>query len=667
MKFKLIISVILLTSFPLLVTGAAVIKPWHLLPNITFNSRECMMCKFSVSLVNYALRTQKGAEQIYRFTNSFCQIAHIESPLVCSNVTKLFNREIVKVLSNALVTSDQVCGYLSNNTCGHFNDPMADWEVNLNASTSLNQEELERLRAVHQMGLDSQREDDLKPYKVVHISDTHIDLGYQEGSISNCDEPLCCRTNSSGPVDGLPKIDAGYWGSYGACDVPLRTLESALKQINSTMAAQSDIEYIIWTGDIQPHDVWAQDKEAAIETYNRVFEKIFQYLPDVKIFPTFGNHEMVPVDSFSPSNLLSIARDDSPEWLYKKMDSFWSRWLPEDTVKTITKDGFYATLARPGLKVISLNTNFCHNKNFWLYIDATDPGDQLQWLIHELQISELQHEQVHIIGHIPPGSNDCLKVWSRNYNRIVRRFAKTITGQFFGHTHNNEFEIFYDDDFKNNSGLSFTKHQIDQGLSSPKPISVGLIGPSITTFVDLNPSFRIYTLDPSISFTPIQFETYYLNITAANQMAKSSPEQNPIWEIKNFSDDFNVTDILPASMHNLLLEMIDELKSFSPKPIKYGINSMLSNHLDKTQSETGEGGHAEGKPPQLTVDTSKLYKLFRLFHNYSDLYRRDLYDKLTADEKKAFLCKFFSGQSHNTQACKQIIGDNVNFNYVSVV
>ena len=33
--------------------------------------------------------------------------------------------------------------------------------------------------------------------------------------------------------------------------------------------------------------------------------------------------------------------------------------------------------------------------------------------------------------------------WSHEYNRIVRRFNNTILGQFFGHTHNDEFEIFY--------------------------------------------------------------------------------------------------------------------------------------------------------------------------------------------------------------------------------
>lgn len=54
-------------------------------------------------------------------------------------------------------------------------------------------------------------------------------------------------------------------------------------------------------------------------------------------------------------------------------------------------------------------------------------------------------EQVHIIGHILPGSPDCLKPWSWNYYKIVNRYQSTVTAQFFAHTHADEFEIFYDE------------------------------------------------------------------------------------------------------------------------------------------------------------------------------------------------------------------------------
>lgn len=48
------------------------------------------------------------------------------------------------------------------------------------------------------------------------------------------------------------------------------------------------------------------------------------------------------------------------------------------------------------------------------------------------------------VGHIPPGASDCMKVWSRNYYQIIERYESTIKAQFFGHTHADEFAVFYD-------------------------------------------------------------------------------------------------------------------------------------------------------------------------------------------------------------------------------
>lgn len=56
-------------------------------------------------------------------------------------------------------------------------------------------------------------------------------------------------------------------------------------------------------------------------------------------------------------------------------------------------------------------------------MNSTDPVSELQWLVYELQGAEINGEKVHIIGHIPPGHSDCLKVWSRNYYHIINRLV----------------------------------------------------------------------------------------------------------------------------------------------------------------------------------------------------------------------------------------------------
>lgn len=86
----------------------------------------------------------------------------------------------------------------------------------------------------------------------------------------------------------------------------------------------------------------------------------------------------------------------------------------------------------------------CSSLNFWLLQNSTDPYKELEWLIRELQKAELADEKVHIIGHMPPGSPDCVKIWSSNYYDIIGRYENTIAAQFFGHEHFDGFEVFYD-------------------------------------------------------------------------------------------------------------------------------------------------------------------------------------------------------------------------------
>ena len=63
----------------------------------------------------------------------------------------------------------------------------------------------------------------------------------------------------------------------------------------------------------------------------------------------------------------------------------------------------------------------------WLLLNSTDPAQELQWLIYELQNAEDKGEKVHILGHIPPGHSDCLKVWSHNYYTIINRYCSVIS------------------------------------------------------------------------------------------------------------------------------------------------------------------------------------------------------------------------------------------------
>ena len=100
-----------------------------------------------------------------------------------------------------------------------------------------------------------------------------------------------------------------------------------------------------------------------------------------------GNHEGFPVDTF-PTDA-ERGTNVSIEWLYDSVaDLAWADNLDMEDKEMFLKNGFYTTLVQPGLRLISLNTNFCQGGNFFLFLDFSDPADQLKWLTQQLTLSE---------------------------------------------------------------------------------------------------------------------------------------------------------------------------------------------------------------------------------------------------------------------------------------
>jgi hypothetical protein len=59
------------------------------------------------------------------------------------------------------------------------------------------------------------------------------------------------------------------------------------------------------------------------------------------------------------------------------------------------------------------------------------------------------------------------------------RFSETITGQFYGDEHVDTFRIFYEDPHNSDS----------------RPTGVQFTGPSVTTYWNMNPAYRVWTAD----------------------------------------------------------------------------------------------------------------------------------------------------------------------------
>lgn len=71
---------------------------------------------------------------------------------------------------------------------------------------------------------------------------------------------------------------------------------------------------------------------------------------------------------------------------------------------------------------------------------------------------------------------DCLIIIINNIF-FSKRFQNTIVNHFFGHSHRDEYELYFDEENGN------------------KPIGVGYLAPSMTTYTNLNPGYRVYHID----------------------------------------------------------------------------------------------------------------------------------------------------------------------------
>ncbi|NXK13863.1 ASM phosphodiesterase, partial [Herpetotheres cachinnans] len=364
------------------------------------------------------------------------------------------------------------------------------------------------------------------------VTDLHWDRHYVPGSEAAGGDPLCCR-GATRPGPG----GAGGGGEYGKCDLPLHTIEALLGGVPS--AATFAAAY--WTGDIPGGDVWQQSRQDQLLALRTVGGVLRRYLGDLPVYPAVGNHEATPVNAFPPPY---VQGNQSSAWLYDAMAQAWQDWLPPSGGGTLRAAGFYTARVWPGLRLVSLNMNFCSQANLGGVINSTDPAGQLQWLVGVGGAAEQAGEKVRAgggIGHIPPAH--CLHSWSWNGGGIVSRFEGTIAAQGGGHTHVDEFEMFYDEETLGGA------------------VSVAFVAPSVTTYINLNPGYRVYEVDgayPGSSHAVLDHETFILNLTEAN-----APGAEPRWQrLYRAREAYGLPSAFPADWDQLIRRFQDDERLF---------------------------------------------------------------------------------------------------------
>ena len=104
----------------------------------------------------------------------------IVTPAMCTGLIKLFGPEVYTVVKNVNQSPEEMCGFMFGDACNNPYSPTHEWEV--------------LLPPVPKPGpVEVSYPPSGDTFKVLHLSDTHFDPEYAEGSNANCNEPLCCR------------------------------------------------------------------------------------------------------------------------------------------------------------------------------------------------------------------------------------------------------------------------------------------------------------------------------------------------------------------------------------------------------------------------------------------------------------------------------------------
>eukprot|EP00698_Gefionella_okellyi_P007656 TRINITY_DN1871_c0_g1_i3.p1 TRINITY_DN1871_c0_g1~~TRINITY_DN1871_c0_g1_i3.p1 ORF type:complete len:585 (+),score=87.29 TRINITY_DN1871_c0_g1_i3:239-1756(+) len=402
---------------------------------------------------------------IQQFGINLCISHKIELPDVCESIVPEFVPEVLAVVDIKFLTPSVTCEFLG--VCAN-NQSFKPPQVQMSFPKP-------KPPVKHAVA-----DPNGAQLRILHLTDLHFDSQYSEGAVVDCGRPLCCRSlyGEGNGTNAAPK-----WGSYH-CDANILLVHALLEQVQKL---QPQPDFIIWTGDLPPHDVWIESQDTQLTAARLLADAFKTYLPNATILPAMGNHEGFPVNSFPapPAN----------SWLYDGLAAQWSQWLDADALQTLRYGGYYEMRPRAGLRVLSVNMNYCNNGNYWLFLNSTDPAEMLQWMIDRLQAAEDAGDKVYVLGHIPPGEGNCLMTWGARYEQVINRYENTIIAQFMGHTHRDHFEVMYE-------------------ANTTRPTNVVLIAPSLTPYTHINPSFRIIVVDAN-SYALVDYIQYHTNLDDA--------------------------------------------------------------------------------------------------------------------------------------------------------
>lgn len=371
---------------------------------ITFGSKlQCMACQAGVGAVDYIFDMSSVTGTILGFATDVCHLGQMINIVrgqktFCEEIVHQFGSKLFPSLTHHFVTSDRVCdehfGMCSQpviealNLESVVNKMLATKPASLANDNFINdlyaQIASRSPPATSVFSTDNKQRQNsgssqaANIISAVHISDVHLDMEYEVGSLVNCDAYLCCRAATGYPSKEGDKA-AGYWGDY-ECDMPIHTFANMLDFIASDV--QPDM--LFWTGDNSAHNVW-DNTEVEITKYTiKVSQMLKEHLDtkkNVTILPIQGNHDTWPVDQ---QDFLLPNSNNPINWFKDE----WAEWLGEEALAKFGEYGYYSKPIElvngkqlpKGTRLIAWNTTVTDSLNYNIWGERNDPGHQFAWL-----------------------------------------------------------------------------------------------------------------------------------------------------------------------------------------------------------------------------------------------------------------------------------------------
>lgn len=358
-----------------------------------------------------------------------------------------------------------------------------------------------------------------KLVKVLHMSDFHIDPRYKVGSEANCTSGLCCRSdveNSALPV-GQISFPAPPFG-YFECDTPYDLGLAALQSVGplTGTSKKEPLAWTIYTGDLVSHEPQSELSRAYTEYAEvSIYDIMFKNYITGPVFPVLGNHDTNP-EAINAPHSLPGPLGQQMSWNFDHVSALWKHegWIDDAAAEQAKLHyGAYSIKNHYGLRMITFNSDFWYRSNTLNFINTSNPdvSGTFKFVVDELQAAEDAGERVWLFAHVLSGwdgSNPMPNPTNLFYQIVERYSPHVIANVFFGHTHEDQFMIYY-----SNNG---TERTIDNALN------VGWIGPSVTPLNNLNSGFRMYEVDTG-SFEVYEAYTYAADVSSFTNLTGHGP------------------------------------------------------------------------------------------------------------------------------------------------